>query len=99
MARNAVEAIPGILVFKDPVADLTSQLPKEHMQEDNVLHTPHGAGPKGGRLLVHVTEVLRRVEGSHLKKGGWVCGDTWFGSVTSVAELMIRKSVHSSECR
>ena len=96
MARNAVEAITGIMIFQDPVADLTSQRLKEHMQEDNVLHTPHGAGPEGGRLPVHVAEVLRQVEGARLNKGGWVCGDAWFGSVTSVVELMIRKGVHSS---
>ena len=98
MARNAVEAITGIMVFQDPVADLTSQRLKNYMQEDNVLHTPEGAGPEGGRLPVHVAEVLRQVDGSRLQKGGWVCGDAWFGSVTSVVELMIRKGVYSSEC-
>ena len=99
MARATVEAITGIMVFQDPGANLTVQRLKEHMQEDSVLHTPHGAGPEGGRLPVYVAEVLCQVEGSHLKKGRWVCGDAWFGSVTIVVELMIRKSVHSSECR
>ena len=98
MVRNAVEAITGIMVFQDPVADLTSQRLKKHMQDDNVLHTPHGAGAEGGRLPVHVAEVLRQVEGSRLKEGGWVCGDAWFGSVMTAVELMIRMKVHSSEC-
>ena len=48
MTRNAVKAITGIMVLQDPVADLTSQRLKVYMQEDNVLHTPHRAGPEGG---------------------------------------------------
>ena len=99
MVRNAVEAITGIMVFQDPVANITSQQLKKYMQDDNALHTPHGAGPEGGRLPVHVAEDLRQVEGSCLKESGWVCGDAWFGSVMSVVELMVRRKVHSSECR
>ena len=64
MAHNAVEAITGIMVFQDLVANLTSQQLKEHMQDDTILPTLHRAGPEGGRLSVHVTEVLHQVEGS-----------------------------------
>ena len=92
MARNGVEGITGIMAFQDPVADLTSQRLKPHMQDDNVLHLPGG-----GTLPVHCAEVLRQAEGAHIERGGWVCGDTWFGSVASAVELMLRLGVYSSE--
>ena len=65
-----------------------------------MLPTPHpGLVPRVGVCPFMLQRCFAgQVEGSRLKKGGWVCGNAWFGSVTSVVELMIRKGVHSSEC-
>ena len=92
MVRNALDAITGIFLFRDPVEDLTSQRLKEFMQSNNDLHTPGG-----GDMPVHVAEVLRQVKGSGLELGGWVCGDAWFGSIPSAIELKLRLGVYSSE--
>ena len=63
------------------------------MQSNNGMHTSGG-----GDLPVATAEVLRQVKGLGLVKGGWVCGDTWFGSIVLVIELEIRLGVFSSEC-
>jgi hypothetical protein len=93
MVRNGLDAITGIFAFRDPVEDMTSQRLKPFMQSNNTMHTPGG-----GDLPVCTAEVLRQVKGSGLVKGGWVCGDAWFGSVVSAVELKIRLGVYSSKC-
>ncbi len=45
---------------------------------------------------MHVAEVLRQAETSHVVKGGWIGGDAWFGSVNSCVELMKIKGIHST---
>ena len=51
----------------------------------------------GGDLPVATAEVLWQVKESGLVKGGWVCGDAWFGSVVSAIELKNWLGVFSSE--
>ena len=92
MIRNALEAITGIFVFQDPVEDITSQRLKPYMQENATLHLPGG-----GDLPVHTAEVLRQAEGANVERGGWLCGDAWFGSIMSAVELKVRLGVYSSE--
>ena len=84
MIRNALEAITGIFVFQDPVEDITSQRLKEYMQENTTLHLPGG-----GDVPVHTAEVLRQAQGANVERGGWVCGDAWFGSIMSSVELKV----------
>ena len=93
MVRNGLDAITGMFAFRDLVEDITSQRLKKFMQTDNMMHTPGG-----GDLPGATAEVLWQVKGSGLVKGGWVCGDAWFGSVVSAIELKIRLGVYSSEC-
>ena len=93
MVRNGLDAITGIFAFRDPVKDMTSQRLKLFMQSNNTMHTP-----SGGDLPVCTAEILRQVKGSGLVKGGWVCGDAWFGSVVSAIESKIRLGVYSSKC-
>ena len=93
IVRNGLDAITGIFAFRDPVEDITSHRLKGLMQSNDSMHTPVDSD-----LPVATTEVLRQVKGSGLVKGGWVCGNAWFGSVVSSIELKIRLGVYSSKC-
>ena len=92
-ARNAVDALTGIMCFQDPITDLTSQRLKEFMQTNNILHMPGG-----GILPVHVAETLRQAIGGNTMRHGWRWSDVWFGSVTCCVELMVWLGIYSSKC-
>ena len=47
-------------------------------------------------ITAHAAEVLHQVEGAKLPCGGWVGGDSWFGSVLSAVEVMTQFGVHST---
>ncbi len=52
--------------------------------------------PNKSPILAHTAEVLRLVEGADIPQGGWVGGDSWFGSVMSAVEVGIQFGVNSS---
>jgi hypothetical protein len=52
--------------------------------------------PDDSTISAHTAEVLRQVEGAKVVKGGWVGGDSWFGSVATAVELKCRLQVHST---
>jgi hypothetical protein len=45
--------------------------------------------PDKSLVLAFTTEVLRLAEGADITQGGWVGGDSWFGSVTRAVEVGI----------
>ena len=54
-------------------------------------HLPHGE-----LIQKHVTEVLWQAEGANVKKGRWIGGDAWFGSVNAAVELKCRLGINST---
>ena len=47
-------------------------------------------------MSAHVAETMRQVKNSKLRKGGWVGGDAWFGSVCCTFSLMKEFGIHST---
>jgi len=45
---------------------------------------------------VQTAEVLMQVENSEVKRGGWVGGDAWFGSVVTAVEVHKTLGIHST---
>ena len=52
--------------------------------------------PRGELIQKHVAEVLRQAEGANVKKGGWIGGDAWFGSINAAVELKRRLGINST---
>jgi hypothetical protein len=52
--------------------------------------------PNSPDMQAHTAEVLRQVEGASVRRGGWVGGDAWFGSVMTAVEVKKRLGVHST---
>jgi hypothetical protein len=89
MFRNGVECVSGILVVQDVVQNPEKQTLKAYYGEVSTL-------PDGSEIGAHTAEVLRLVEGAQIPEGGWVGGDSWFGSIATAVEVMNRFSAHSS---
>ncbi len=60
------------IVHHDVVQGRADQAKKKYFSGKSSL-------PKGDDIQVHVDEVLRQAETSHVVKGGWTGGDAWFG--------------------
>ena len=89
MFRNSVECLSGVLVHQDVVQLSEVQSRKKYFNE--LSHLPGG----NTYITAHAAEVLHQVEGAKLTCGGWVGGDSWFGSVLSAVEVMTQFGVHS----
>ena len=89
MFRNSAECMSGVMVFQDIVQLSEVQSTKKYFNEPSSL-------PSKSCITAHAAEVLRQVEGAQLPPGGWVGGDSWFGSVLSAVEVMTRLKVHST---
>jgi len=59
-------------------------------------HDTDSALPDKSKITAHAAEVLRQVEGAGLAAGGWVGGDSWFGSILTAVEVKRRFNVHST---
>jgi hypothetical protein len=70
----------GCLVFQDIVQLKEQQVRKPFFDDDTHL-------PDQSKIGAHTAEVLRQIEGAHLAEGGWVAGDSWFGSVATAVKL------------
>ena len=44
--------------------------------------------PDSSDIQAHTAEVLRLVTNAQIPEGGWVGGDSWFGSVMTAVEVM-----------
>jgi hypothetical protein len=44
--------------------------------------------PDKSDIMAHTAEVLRLVTNAKIPDGGWVGGDSWFGSVMTAVEVM-----------
>mmetsp|Transcript_9413 Transcript_9413/g.20280 ORF Transcript_9413/g.20280 Transcript_9413/m.20280 type:complete len:903 (+) Transcript_9413:61-2769(+) len=73
MIRDAAECKSGVMAFLDIVQDVVNQRRKKYTDEKSHL-------PKGEKVYVHVAETLRQAEGAGLERGGWLCGDAFFGT-------------------
>ena len=89
MFRNGAECFSGILVFQDAVQAPEVQSRKEFYNEPSHL-------PGNPPITAHAAEVLRQVKGARIPKGGWVGGDSWFGSVLSAVEVKVQFSAYST---
>ena len=89
MFKNAIECCTGIFVNHDIVRGAVEQGMKDYTGDPSSL-------PRGEPILGHTAEVLRQCEKSQVKKGGWIGGDAWFGSIPTVVELMKKFGVHST---
>jgi len=89
MFRNGVECISGVLVVQDIVQNPGQQSRK-----------PYNGLPSAmldnSEIMVHTAEVLRLVTNATIPEGGWVWGDSWFGSVMTAVEVMKQCGVHST---
>jgi hypothetical protein len=80
MFRNGVECITGVIVVQDVV-----QLSEQQSQKDFL--GLRSNMPDGSEITAHAAEVLRLVSKSALSDvGGWVGGDSWFGSIVTAVE-------------
>ena len=70
-------------MFKDPV-----QCPEK--QRTETYHGDPSNLPGNQTISVHATEVLRPISCVGLEEGGWVGGNTWFGSVIIISALSRR---------
>jgi hypothetical protein len=89
--RNVVECTTGIFVHRDIVDSSTNQWKKKYSNpvvKSNL--------PKGKDISYHTAEVLRQAENANVVEGGWVGGDSWFGSIESSVELMRVLKLHST---
>jgi hypothetical protein len=87
--RNGAECFSGILVFQDAVQAPEVQSRKEFYNEASHL-------PGNPPITAHAAEVLRQVKGAKIPEGGWVGGNSWFGSVMSAVEVKKRSSAYST---
>jgi len=79
--RNGAECMSGVLVFQDVVQLTEVQARKKFFNEKSYL-------PGDSTFVTaHAAEVLQQVEGAKVPEGGWVGGDSWFGSVLSAIEV------------
>ena len=89
MFRNGVECISGIIVNQDVVQPPEVQARKKYQDEPSAL-------PNKEKIPSHVAEVLRQAEDANVVKGGWVGGDSWFGSVMTCIELYKKLGLYST---
>jgi hypothetical protein len=52
--------------------------------------------PDSSDIQAYTAEALRLVANAQIPEGGWVGGDSWFGSVMTAVEVMKCCGVHSS---
>jgi len=84
-----VECISGVLVVQDVVQNPERQSRKAYNGSPSAL--PHRSA-----IMTHTAEVLRLVTNAKIPEGGWVGGDSWFGSIMTAVEVMKRCGVHST---
>jgi hypothetical protein len=89
MFRNGVECISGVLVVQDVVQNPELQARKPYSGLPSSM-------PDSSDIQAHTAEVLRLVTNAQIPEGGWVGGDSWFGSVMTAVEVMKRCGVHST---
>ncbi len=89
MFRNGVECISGVLIAQDVVQN-------PEMQSRKSYHGDRSFMPDKSDITAHTAEVLRLIENAQLPPGGWVGGDSWFGSTTTAVEVMKRFRVNST---
>lgn len=89
MFKNGAEGLTGMYVFQDVVQMVEQQQRKEFFNADTHL-------PDNSKITAHTAEVLRQVQGANVVEGGWVGGDSWFGSVATAIEVRRRLNVHST---
>ena len=78
-----------VLVFQDIV--MTSEI-----QQEKKFFGEHSIVPGQETIPSHTSEVMRQVEGAKIPKNGWVCGDAWFGSMSTAIEVYNHFGVHST---
>jgi hypothetical protein len=84
-----VICVSGILVLYDVVQNPEKQALKAYFEGKS-------AFPDGSEITAHMAEVMHLVKRANIPKGGWDGGDSWFGSTTTVVEVMRKSGVHSS---
>ena len=80
--HNGVECITGVLVVQDVVQNPEQQSLKTYYGDVSAL-------PHNSTIPAHTAEVLCLVGGANIPEGGWVGGDSWFGSVTTAIEVIL----------
>jgi hypothetical protein len=90
MFWNGVECISGILVVQDVVQNPEMQALKDFFGDTSSL-------PDNSEITAHTAEVLRLVDSAKIPKGGWVGGDSWFGSTSTAVEVMNKVGVNSTQ--
>ena len=85
----AIKCITGCLLHQDVVPLKEQQTRKDYFD-------PGSHMPDHSKIVAHTAEVLRQVEGANVVPGGWVGGDSWFGSVATAVELKCMLNVHST---
>jgi hypothetical protein len=79
----------GILVFQDVVQDAEVVKQNEYFGEKSSM-------PNDMKIPAHAAEVLRQIKGAHIVDGGWVGGDSWFGSMITALEAKKRLNINST---
>ena len=90
MLRNAAECIVGGIINNDPSMVRELQTQKEYGEMTSLV------GTRSMPIPAHTAEVLRQVKNSGLKRGGWVGGDAWFGSIQTAVNTKLVHGVHST---
>jgi hypothetical protein len=79
----------GILVFQDVVQD-------DEVVKQNEYFGEKSSMPNAMEISAHAAEVLRKIKGANIVKGGWVGGDAWFGSMVTDLEAKKRLNIDST---
>ena len=80
MFKNGVECISGVLNLWAIDQGPEKQQQKTYFGEKLFLSDDN-------KIPSYTSDVLRKVEGSHIPEGGWVGGETWFGKITTVVDV------------
>jgi len=89
------EVKTGNILCTDPLMSPSVQ-DKKHFASNKSLSPEHDG--TNASNPVHVAETLRQAYYAGLRPGdGWVCGDSWFGSVACCLALKLQEVMHKNE--
>jgi hypothetical protein len=83
MLRDTAEGVTGVMLHVDPV--MLAEVQGRKLFSRELTQMPNADA--GAFHQAHVAEVLRQTKNAGVKKGGWIGGDAWFGSVAACMSL------------
>jgi hypothetical protein len=87
--KNCAECLTGMFAFQDIIQAPEVQKRKKffYRNEEKLIGEEPTSLPNSPDMQAHTAKVLPQMEGASVRRGGWVGGDTWFGSVMTAVEV------------